>query len=125
MYTFCSFFQEYKNRALIIKTSLMEFIVNEPTCFAKLKLRYIMKSLSDLMQKKFLHLKSKLLDCINSNVERVFPESYSKVIPSFAISAAFNCALGSFKTRFWKIDILTKYLMFHCDILFFVSCSIN
>ena len=48
-----------------------------------------MKSLSDLA-KAILASKSKLLDWISSSVVLVLPESYSKVIPSLAISAAFN-----------------------------------
>ena len=40
----------------------------------------------------------RLLDWITSRVVRVFPESYSNVIPSFAISAAFTCAWVDFKT---------------------------
>ena len=42
--------------------------------------------------------KSKLLDWITSRVVLVFPESYSSVIPSFAISAALTCALVALKT---------------------------
>ena len=42
--------------------------------------------------------KSKLLDWITSRVVRVFPESYSRVIPSLAISAALTCAWVDFNT---------------------------
>ena len=50
--------------------------------------------------------KSKLLDCITSRVVLVFPESYSKVIPSLAISAAFNWAAVETRTLSadWKKD---------------------
>ena len=56
-----------------------------------------MKSLSDLA-KAILASKSKLLDWISSSVVLVLPESYSKVIPSLAISEAFNCAFVANKT---------------------------
>ena len=56
-----------------------------------------MKSLSDFAN-AILASKSKLLDWISSRVVLVLPESYSKVIPSLAISAAFNCALVASST---------------------------
>jgi hypothetical protein len=37
-----------------------------------------------------LEFNKRVLDWINSSVVLVLPELYSKVIPSFAISAAFN-----------------------------------
>ena len=64
---------------------------NDPNCLARSNWD-IMKSLSDLAE-VILASKRRLLDCINSNVVLVLPESYSKVMPSFAISAAFNWAL--------------------------------
>ena len=50
--------------------------------------------------------KSKLLDWITSRVVLVFPESYSSVIPSLAISAAFNWASVAFNTlsEDWYFD---------------------
>ena len=54
----------------------------------------------------------------------VFPESYSKVIPSLAISAAFSWALVASRTLFedWKSD---QELVVSVIILFFVSCKIS
>ena len=49
------------------------------------------KSLSALAF-AILAFKSKLLDWMTSKVVLVFPDSYSKVMPSLAISAAFTCA---------------------------------
>ena len=67
---------------------LIELIDNEPICLESSNCDTI-KSLSDLA-KAILASKSKLLDWINSSVVLVLPESYSKVIPSFAISAALS-----------------------------------
>ena len=39
-------------------------------------------------------------DCITSNVVLFVPDSYSKVIPSFAISAALTCDSIEFNTPF-------------------------
>ena len=60
----------------------------EPSCLASSNWDTT-KSLSDLA-KAILASKSKLLDWINSRVVLVLPESYSKLMPSLAISAAFN-----------------------------------
>ena len=56
-----------------------------------------MKSLFALAN-DILASKSKLLDWMSSRVVLVFPESYSKVIPSLAISAAFNWASVAINT---------------------------
>ena len=45
-----------------------------------------------------LAFKSRLRDCITSRVDLVLPDSYSKVIPSLAISEAFTWAWVDFKT---------------------------
>ena len=48
----------------------------------------------------------RLVDWITSSVVLVLPESYSKVIPSFAISDAFNWASVALRTLFdyWYLD---------------------
>jgi len=95
---------------------------SEPSCLDSSNWDTI-KSLSDLA-KAILASKSRLLDWINSSVVLVLPESYSKVIPSFAISAAFNCALVASSTLLedWYFD---QALEISVLILFFVSCNIN
>ena len=95
---------------------------SEPSCFESSNWDTI-KSLSDLA-KAILASKSKLLDWINSSVVLVLLESYSKVIPSFAISAAFNCALVASSTLLedWYFD---QALEISVLILFLVSCNIN
>ena len=82
-----------------------------------------MKSLSDFA-KAILASNRRLLDCINSKVVLVLLESYSKVIPSFAISAAFNWALVASNTLLddWYLD---HELEISEVILFLVSWSIN
>ena len=82
-----------------------------------------MKSLSDLAN-VILASNNKLLDCINSRVVRVLPESYSSVIPSLAISAALSCALVASSTL---LDDLYFDQAFDISvlILLFVSCNIN
>ena len=57
----------------------------------------IAKSLSALAL-EILAFRSKLLDWITSSVVLVLPESYSKVMPSLAISAALTWAFVAFKT---------------------------
>ena len=90
MYTFCSFLQEVLKKAFKIGVyrDLIELEDKVPSWKASSNLE-IMKSLSALA-KAILESKSKLLDWITSSVVLVLPESYSSVIPSFAISAAFN-----------------------------------
>ena len=59
----------------------------------------IRKSLSELA--KFILEFSKIVrDWMTSNVVLPLPDSYSKVIPSFAISAAFTWDLMESKTLF-------------------------
>ena len=58
-----------------------------------------MKSLSALAF-EILAFKRRLLDWINSSVDLVLLESYSEVIPSLAISAAFSWACVADKTLF-------------------------
>ena len=81
------------------------------------------KSLSDLA-KAILASKSKLLDWINSSVVLVLPESYSRLIPSLAISAAFSWALVASNTLLedWNFDQALEISVF---ILFLVSWRIN
>ena len=90
MYTFCSFLQEVLKKACKIDVyrDLIELEDKVPSWKASSNLE-IMKSLSALA-KAILESKSKLLDWITSRVVLVLPESYSNVIPSLAISAAFN-----------------------------------
>ena len=54
----------------------------------------------------------------------MLPESYSKVMPSLAISAAFSCAFVASSTLLedWYSDHAFEISVI---ILFFVSCSIN
>ena len=52
----------------------------------------IRKFLSELA-KFILEFNKMVWDCITSNVVLLLPDSYSWVIPSFAISAAFTCDL--------------------------------
>ena len=65
----------------------------------------IIKSRSALAN-AILESKSKLLDWINSRVVLVLPESYSSVIPSLAISAAFSWASVAISTLsdYWYLD---------------------
>ena len=65
--------------------------------------------------------KRRLLDWITSNVDLVFPESYSNVIPSLAISAAFNWALVASKTLFKDLYFDHEFEVSEI-VLFFVSC---
>ena len=90
MYTFCSFYQEIK-KYRENKAYLSVLIERLPIWLASSNCETI-KSLSAL-EKAILASKRRLLDCTTSNVVLVFPESYSSEIPSFAISAAFSCAL--------------------------------
>ena len=50
-----------------------------------------------MLNKIILASKSKLRDWMSSSVVLVFPESYSKVMPSLAISAALSCAFETFR----------------------------
>jgi len=65
----------------------------------------ITKSLSALAN-AILASSNKLRDWMTSRVVLVFPESYSKVIPSLAISAAFNWASVAVSTlsEDWYLD---------------------
>ena len=87
MYTFCSFYQEI-NISPINRGYFKELIDKIPTCLESLNCE-IIKSRSALAN-AILASSKKLLDCITSSVVLVLPESYSKVMPSLAISAAFN-----------------------------------
>ena len=80
------------------------FAVNLPTADKRLNWE-IKKSLSELA--KFILEFSKIVrDWITSRVVLPLPDSYSKVIPSFAISAAFTCDLIESSTPFedWYFD---------------------
>ena len=121
MYTFCSFYQEvniwWKN-----KVYLTNFEDNVPICLASSNWD-IIKSLSALA-KAIRASSSKLRDWITSSVVRELPESYSSVIPSFAISAAFNWA------RVAAITLLDDWYLDHelevsVETLFLVSCKIS
>ena len=57
----------------------------------------IIKSLSALA-KAILASNKKLLDWMTSSVVLVLPVSYSRVIPSLAISAALSCAFVASRT---------------------------
>ena len=95
---------------------------NDPTCLASSNWE-IIKSLS-ACEKAILALSKRLLDWITSKVVRVLLESYSWVMPSFAISAAFSCALVASSTLFedWYLDQILDV----CDATsFFVSCKIS
>ena len=100
----------------------MDLIDNEPICLASSNWE-IIKSLSTLAN-PILASKSRLLDWITSNVVRVLPESYSKVIPSFAISAALSWDLVASRTLFedWYFDHEFEVSVI---IKFLVSCNIN
>ena len=56
-----------------------------------------------------------VLDWITSRVVRLFPDSYSKVIPSLAISAALTCDLIDVNKLF-EDEIFFKYLKKHVDV---------
>ena len=94
----------------------------EPICFASSNWDTI-KSLSALA-KAILESNKRLLDWITSRVVLVFPESYSSVIPSFAISAAFSCDLVAWRTLLedWYFD---QELDVSVVILFFISWRIS
>ena len=95
---------------------------NVPICLASSNWD-TMKSLSDF-EKAILAFNNKLLDWISSRVVLVFPESYSKVIPSLAISAALSWDFVASSTLLedWYFD---QALDISVLILFFVSLSIN
>ena len=106
MYTFCSFLQLICNLSAI-NLNYKGFIAskdNVPSWKANSTWE-IIKSLSALA-KAILASNSKLLDWMTSRVVLVFPESYSRVIPSFAISAAFNWDLVASRTLLddWYFD---------------------
>ena len=67
---------------------------------------------------------SKLLDWITSRVVLLLPESYSRVIPSFAISAALSWAFLASRTLLedWYSDHAVDI---SAATLFFVSFNIN
>ena len=92
MYTFCSFLQDIMKKLLKIGvySDLIELKDKVPSWNASSNLE-IIKSRSALAN-AILASKSKLLDWMTSRVVLVLPESYSNVIPSLAISAAFNWA---------------------------------
>ena len=71
---------------------------NEPTWLTSSNWEMI-KSLSALA-KEILAFNRRLLDWISSKVVRVLPESYSRVIPSLAISAALSWAWVAARTLF-------------------------
>ena len=106
MYTFCSFLQEVLKKAfkIAIYRDLIELLAKVPSWKASSNLE-IIKSLSALAN-AILASKSRLLDWITSRVVLVLPESYSSVIPSFAISAAFNWASVAINTlsEDWYLD---------------------
>ena len=104
MYTFCSFFQEIKKLFKI--AYFIDLIDNEPNWLASSNCD-TMKSLSDLAN-AILASNSRLLDWMSSRVVLVFPESYSKVIPSLAISAALSWALVASSTllKDWYFSLI-------------------
>ena len=106
MYTFCSLLQQVLKKAFKIGVyrDLIEVEDRVPSWKASSNLE-IIKSLSALAN-VILASKSKLLDWMTSRVVLVFPESYSSVIPSLAISAAFNWASVATNTLFddWYLD---------------------
>ena len=67
---------------------------------------------------------NRLLDWITSRVVLVFPESYSNVIPSLAISAALTCASVAIKTL--SADWYEDQALVVEDLTWFaVSCKIK
>ena len=104
------------------KADLIGLIDKDPKCLASSEWD-TSKSLSDLAN-AILASKSKLLDWINSSVVLVLPESYSKVIPSLAISAALSWAFVASRLLLedWYFDHASEISVF---ILFFVSWSIS
>ena len=106
MYTFCSLLQELLKKAFKIDAyrGLIELEDRVPSWKASSNLE-IIKSLSALAN-AILASKSRLLDWMTSRVVLVLPESYSSVIPSLAISAAFNWASVATNTLFddWYLD---------------------
>ena len=56
-----------------------------------------------------------VLDWMTSNVDLPRPDSYSTVIPSLAVSAAFTCTLTELNKLFedWKLDhALATFVLF-------------
>ena len=95
MYTFCSFLQvliiycfKLLSDSLPVSAKSLNFVT--------IKSRFA----SELL---ILESSRKDLDWITSSVVLVLPESYSKVIPSFAISAAFTCEDVDNRTLFAEI----------------------
>ena len=98
MYTSCSFYQVIK---LLRKLAvyLTYFILSRdklPTATINFSFE-IIRSRSAFAW-SIRAFSNKLLDWMTSSVVLVFPESYSNVMPSLAISAALTCASVAIKT---------------------------
>ena len=107
---------------MLKKAYFIDFWDSIPICLANSNCETI-KSLSALAY-AILASNKRLLDWITSNVVLVFPESYSRVMPSLAISAAFNWAFVASKTLFKDLNFDQEFEVSELT-LFFVSSSNN